>query len=134
VVYCPRTHAYFGHPPHPCRELLAARINVALGTDSLASNPDLDVLTEARYLHRCRPDLAPDTLLSMATLAGARALGWAAEVGSLEAGKSADLVVVPLPGLEADPYRLLLDGDGPVQGVLWRGRWVLDGRAGTPGS
>src|SRR5262249_53763644 len=93
VVYCPRTHAAFGHPPHPFRALLARGVRVALGTDSLASNPDLDLLAEARFLHRLHPDLAGDVLLRLATLAGAEALGWAEETGSLEAGKSADLVV-----------------------------------------
>jgi imidazolonepropionase-like amidohydrolase len=55
------------------------------------------------------------------------ALGWAGEAGSLEAGKSADLVVVPLPaGDDADPYRLLLESDRPVSRVLFRGRWCED--------
>ena len=51
IVYCPRTHAAFGHPPHPFREFLARGVRVALGTDSLASNPDLDLLAEARFVH-----------------------------------------------------------------------------------
>src|SRR5439155_17983395 len=50
VVYCPRTHAAFGHPRHPFREFLARDVRVALGTDSLASNPDLDLLAEARFV------------------------------------------------------------------------------------
>src|SRR5262249_45906675 len=105
IVYCPRTHAAFGHPPHPFREFLARGVRVALGTDSLASNPDLDLLAEARFLTRLRADLPGDVLLRMTTLAGAEALGWANETGSLEPGKSADLVVLPLPVLdEADPH------------------------------
>ena len=40
LVYCPRTHAAFGHPPHPFRDFLAQGVRVALGTDGLASNPD----------------------------------------------------------------------------------------------
>ena len=48
VVYCPRTHAYFGHPPYPLEKLLAAGAVVALGTDSRASNPDLNLLAEMR--------------------------------------------------------------------------------------
>src|SRR5262249_9817141 len=51
VIYCPRTHHYFRHPPHRYREMLAAKINVCLGTDSLASNPDLSLLREAQFLH-----------------------------------------------------------------------------------
>ena len=52
VVYCPRTHAYFGHDPHPYLEMHADGVQVCLGTDSLASNPDLSILEEARFLWR----------------------------------------------------------------------------------
>jgi cytosine/adenosine deaminase-related metal-dependent hydrolase len=129
VVYCPRTHAAFGHPSHPFREFLARGVRVALGTDSLASNPDLDLLAEARFLHSRYPDVPPATLLRMATLSGAEALGWQDETGSLEVGKSADLVVLPLPDAEpADPHQLLFASSTAVQAVLWRGRWVH----GTP--
>jgi cytosine/adenosine deaminase-related metal-dependent hydrolase len=128
VVYCPRTHAAFGHAPHPFVELLASGVNVALGTDSLASNPDLDVLAEVRHLHRRYPEVRGDVLLHLATLAGAEALGWQDETGSLEPGKSADLIVVPLPDEEPpDPHRLLLESSQPVRSVLWRGEWVWDG-------
>jgi cytosine/adenosine deaminase-related metal-dependent hydrolase len=125
IIYCPRTHAAFGHTPHPFRQFLERGIRVALGTDSLASNPDLSILAEMRHLHRHYPDVPGEVLLRMATLSGAEALGWADETGSLEAGKSADLVIVPLaPGTRHDPYKRLLDSDFPVQRVLCRGRWV----------
>ncbi|HEY1376011.1 MAG TPA: amidohydrolase family protein, partial [Gemmataceae bacterium] len=94
VVYCPRTHAAFGHPPHPFRQFLARGVRVALGTDSLASNPDLSILAEARFVRSRHRDLSGDTLLRLATLSGAEALGWADETGSLEPGKSADFAVV----------------------------------------
>lgn len=126
VVYCPRTHAAFGHPRHPVAEFLARGVRVCVGTDSLASNPDLDVLAEIRFLRNRRPDLPGSTLLSMATRAGAEALGWADEAGSLEAGKSADFVAVPLADRDAtDPFDLLLAPDAPVSGrrTLFRGEW-----------
>lgn len=125
VVYCPRTHAAFGHAPHPFRQFLERGVRVALGTDSLASNPDLSVLAELRHVHRHHPDVPGEVLLRMATLSGAEALGWADETGSLDAGKSADLVVVPLsPGTSGDPYQRLLESDLPVQRVLCRGQWI----------
>jgi cytosine/adenosine deaminase-related metal-dependent hydrolase len=125
IVYCPRTHAFFRHPPHPFRDFLARGLGVALGTDSLASNPDLDLLAEARFLHHRYPEVPAARLLRMATLDGARALGWDDETGSLEPGKSADLVVLPLPASdEPDPHRLVLSGDQAVSQVLCRGRWV----------
>lgn len=126
VVYCPRTHAAFGHAPHPYRAFLARGVRVALGTDSLASNPDLDLLAEARFLRRRDADVAPAVLLRLATLAGAEALGWAEQTGSLEPGKSADLAVVALTGQDRDdPHDLVLAGDGPVTGLLCRGQWLI---------
>lgn len=127
IVYCPRTHAAFGHVPHPFREFLARGIRVALGTDSLASNPDLDLLAEARFLHRLYPDFPGEALLRMTTLSGAEALGWADETGSLDAGKSADLVVLLLPDeATSDPHLLVLDSTLPVRKMLCRGTWVND--------
>jgi cytosine/adenosine deaminase-related metal-dependent hydrolase len=128
VVYCPRTHAYFGHEPHPFRDFLARGVRVALGTDSLASNPDLDLLAEARFLHACYPDVPGATLLHMATLAGAEALGLDEVTGSLQPGKSADLVVLPLEegvAQSGDPHSLVLGSERLPVRVMSRGRWVV---------
>jgi cytosine/adenosine deaminase-related metal-dependent hydrolase len=122
LVYCPRTHAAFGHPSHPFRQFLANGTAVALGTDSLASNPDLDMLAEVRFLHRKHPDVPGAVLLRLATLNGASALGWQSETGSLSAGKSADLVVLPLPNeVAGDPHRLILESSLAVKAVMFRG-------------
>jgi cytosine/adenosine deaminase-related metal-dependent hydrolase len=128
VVYCPRTHAAFRHQRHLFSEQLQAGVRVALGTDSLASNPDLDVLAEARFIreHNSPEVIADDTLLALATLDGARALGWGHETGSLTPGKSADLVVLSLPPDDSEnPHDLVLRTAAPVRGVLCRGRWLL---------
>lgn len=123
VVYCPRTHAAFGHAPHPFREMLARGIRVALGTDSLASNPDLSILGELRFLRAHYPDVPGHQLLRLATMNGAEALGFAADCGSLEPGKSADFVVLPLAGnAAADPHDLWLELPGDAVGVWFRGR------------
>jgi cytosine/adenosine deaminase-related metal-dependent hydrolase len=123
IVYCPRTHAAFKHQPHPFREFLARGIRVCLGTDSLASNPDLDILAEARFVHRLHPDFPCDQLLRMVTLAGAEALGWSDVCGSLEVRKSADLVVVSLPDRETDPHELLLSDHPGNRRTMFRGAW-----------
>jgi len=126
VIYCPRTHDAFGHPPHPFRELMARGVRVALGTDSLASNPDLSILTEARFLRALHPDLDGATVLKMATLSGAEALGWADECGSLDVGKSADIVVVPLDKRSAnDPHDLWLESDADVSETWFRGERLV---------
>jgi cytosine/adenosine deaminase-related metal-dependent hydrolase len=126
LIYCPRTHAAFGHAPHPFRKFLARGLRLGLGTDSLASNPDLDILAEARFLHEREPDFPGDALLRSITLSGAEALGWADETGSFEVGKSADFVVVPLPNRDAaDPHKLLFAVDAPAgaRRTLFRGTW-----------
>ncbi|KAA5547333.1 amidohydrolase family protein [Roseiconus nitratireducens] len=74
VVYCPRTHAFFGYDRHPVDRLLRAGVRVALGTDSRASNPDLNLWREVQFLLRKRPDLDPHRVLEMATVSGADAL------------------------------------------------------------
>jgi cytosine/adenosine deaminase-related metal-dependent hydrolase len=133
LVYCPRTHAAFGHAPHPFRRLLAEGVRIALGTDSLASNPDLDLLGEMRFLHRLDPDLPGATLVRMATLSGAEALGWQDETGSLRPGKSADLIVLPLAAeMKRDPYASILASAQRVQAVLFRGRWTYPTAGAAP--
>ena len=125
IAYCPRTHAAFGHPPYPLRQYLDRGFRIALGTDSLASNPDLDVLAEARFAKQCHPDVSGAEILRMATLAGAESLGFANVCGSLEAGKSADLVIVPLPKRDDEPYELLL-GELAIRGerrTMFAGNW-----------
>ena len=75
VVYCPRTHAWFGHARYPLEKLLAAGAIVALGTDSRASSPDLSLLAEMRHVAREFPAMSRATILELGTLGGARALG-----------------------------------------------------------
>jgi len=125
VAYCPRTHARFGHAPHPYRAMLERGIIVCLGTDSLASAPDLSVLAEARFLAARDESARGDLLLTMATLFGAWALRADHVAGSLKAGKSADLAVVALPDTDdPDPYSLLLHHDGPVLATMFQGEFV----------
>jgi aminodeoxyfutalosine deaminase len=133
VIYCPRTHAAFGHPPHPFRRILADGVRVALGTDSLASNPDLDVLAEARLVHERYPEVPGEQILRMATINGAEALGFGRLTGSLEVGKSADLVVAPFaPRDTASPYDGLFSEESAerVRRSMWRGAWRSDRECG----
>jgi aminodeoxyfutalosine deaminase len=125
VAYCPRTHARFGHAPHPYRAMLDRGIIVCLGTDSLASTPTLSILDEIRFLHRRDESARGELLLTMATLFGAWALRLDQITGSLKVGKSADLAIVALPDREeADPYRLLMESDLPVVATMFRGEFV----------
>ena len=94
VIYCPRTHAYFGHEPHPLDKLLQAGALVAVGTDGRGSNPDLIVWSELQCVAAKFPSLSPQQVLELGTMSGACALGIADHYGSIEPGKVANLVAV----------------------------------------
>lgn len=93
LVFCPRTHQFFRHSPYPLEESLKHGINVAVGTDSRASNPDLDVMSELRLVHRAYPQLSPQTIFELGTINGARALQLDDRRGSLTPGKSGQLLL-----------------------------------------
>jgi cytosine/adenosine deaminase-related metal-dependent hydrolase len=85
VVFCPRTHHFFRFPKHPVAQMLASGVRVALGTDSRASNPDLDLWREVQFLMNHRTDLDPGHVIRMATRNGAESLG-REDLGALEPG------------------------------------------------
>ncbi len=108
VVYCPRTHAYFGHDRYPLEDFLNKGINVAIGTDSRASNPDLDLLSELKQIALNFPEMSTEKILSFGTLGGAAALGIDNEFGTIEPGKSARLTVIRSKSTH-QPFAWLLD-------------------------
>jgi cytosine/adenosine deaminase-related metal-dependent hydrolase len=126
VVYCPRTHAYFGHTPYPLAKALSSGVRIVLGTDSRASNPDLDLLAEMRYVARSHSLIDPHDVLRMGTLAGAEALGRDDETGSITPGKLANLVAIPCGdgagGQPSDMLAALLANNKTVSAVWLRGR------------
>jgi cytosine/adenosine deaminase-related metal-dependent hydrolase len=123
VVYCARTHAYFGHAAYPLAQRLAAGVATALGTDSRASNPDLDMLNEMRFVAEHHPAVPPTTVLELGTHGGARALGRDHEAGTLEAGKRADLVAVgPIAPCTRDPCEAIFAPQTRVQQVWLAGQ------------
>jgi len=103
IAHCPRSNRAIGVGKMPLAKFLAAGIPVGLGTDSLASSPTLNLWDEMRYacrIHRSS-GITPSDLLHIATLGGAKALGMDKEIGSLEPGKKADIIAVPLPKKDA---------------------------------
>ncbi|MZH03325.1 MAG: amidohydrolase family protein [Nitrospinae bacterium] len=98
AVFCPQSSDWFGRTKlMPVRQLIDRGINVALGTDSLASNHSLNFLDELRMADKLLPDVTRKEILEMATSGGSKALGL--QSGSLVAGKKADLIGfrIPLP-------------------------------------
>jgi cytosine/adenosine deaminase-related metal-dependent hydrolase len=122
VVYCPRTHHFFRHDSYPLEKFLAAGINVALGTDSRASNTDLDLLAELRFVATAFPDIPPQTLIQFATQNGAFALGREANIGTLTPGKDANLTIISGENIRFDdPHRAILDTNAQVQETIIQG-------------
>ena len=110
VAHCAESNLKLASGFCPVQRLIDAGVNVALGTDGAASNNDLDMLGEmrtaallAKAVHGDASALAAHSVLRMATLNGARALGLAEETGSLEVGKWADIAAVNLDTLETRP-------------------------------
>ena len=94
IVFCPRSHKYFRHKDHPFYMLGNRDINVALGTDSLASNDSLSILDEMKYIYTQHKTSKPQDILYMGTIAGATALRLNNKIGKLEEGYDADIAVI----------------------------------------
>jgi len=123
VVCCPRSNDFFGGRPHRYAEMLAAGINVAVGTDSLASNGSLDMLAELQRL-RVEGKVDNQTILKMGTIHAARAIGFDDAVGSLVPGKRADWIAVEVPPASPAPLEDILTGKGKVVEVHIDGKLI----------
>jgi cytosine/adenosine deaminase-related metal-dependent hydrolase len=118
LVLCPRANRYTGAGVPPVAELVRSGVNLALGTDSLAGNRDLNLFGEMRWLHQNFPAWPADLWLRLGTLNGAAALGRDRELGSLEPGKRAALGLLPLAG-KGDFWRELY-----AAGAAGKWRWL----------
>ena len=99
VAHCPRSNRELGVGKMPLKRMLDAGISIGLGTDSLASSPSLNTWDEMRYarqLHR-RDGVTAQDIFRLATIGGAKALDLDKEIGTIEPGKKADIIAVPLP-------------------------------------
>jgi 5-methylthioadenosine/S-adenosylhomocysteine deaminase len=110
VVHCPESNLKLASGFCPACALQKAGVNLAIGTDGVASNNDLDMFGETRTAAILAKAVADDaagfdafSALRAATLGGARAMGFDHLVGSIEPGKQADLVCVDLSALETQP-------------------------------
>jgi aminodeoxyfutalosine deaminase len=98
LILCPRANAYTGAGAPPVAELIKAGARLALGTDSLAGNYDLNLFGEMLWLYQKYPQYSPDLWLRLGTLQGAAALKRDRDLGSLAPGKTAALGFLPLSG------------------------------------
>ena len=110
VVTCPRSNRWTGAGAPPIERFYASGVRVAVGTDSLASVDDLNLFAELAEMRRLAPSVPAARLLESATLAGAQALGFDAELGTIEPGKRAQLFAVRVPAGVADVEEYLVKG------------------------
>lgn len=139
VSHCPHSNLKLASGIAPVASMLAAGVNVTIGTDGAASNNRLDLLSEARTAALLAKGSSGDAaafgsrrVLESMTLGGARALGLDADIGSIEHGKAADLVALDLASLEPfhDPVSTLIHASGreAVTDVWIDGKHVVEGR------
>lgn len=110
VVHCPESNLKLASGFCPACALERAGVNIAIGTDGVASNNDLDMFGETRTAAILAKAVANDaagfdafTALRAATLGGAKAVGFGDRIGSIEPGKQADLICVDLSPIETQP-------------------------------
>jgi len=110
IAHCPKSNAKFGHGTAPFEAFLDAGIAVGFGSDSVASNNVCDILEEGRFASLTARNregskrfITARETLEAATIGGARALRMEDHIGSLEAGKQADIAVVSLSNIAQQP-------------------------------
>jgi 5-methylthioadenosine/S-adenosylhomocysteine deaminase len=141
VVHNPESNMKLASGVAPIPDLLKRGVPVGLGTDGCASNNNLDLFQEMDFaakvhkVHRLDPTVMPaETVLEMATLGGARVLGMEAEIGSLEVGKKADVIVLDLNRPHLQPVynvvsQLVYAATGAdVRDVIIDGKIVMQNR------
>lgn len=129
VVFCPRAHRYFHHNSHPICRLIKAGANVAIGTDSLASNWSLNMLDELKYLANTQNSLSPETIFDLVTINGARGLSLE-RVGKLQKGWYADVIGVAIPDDGQPVIQQILDESARNILTVVAGRVCFDERSG----
>lgn len=114
VVTCPRSNQWVGVGYPPVERFYRSGVNVAVGTDSLASVEDLNLFSELKTMRWLAPDVPARKILESATMVGAAALGLD-DLGSLTPGKRAAMIAVDVPSRVSDVEEYLLSGIQPSQ-------------------
>jgi len=140
VATCPQSNMKLGSGIAPLQEMLSAGISIGLGTDGCASNNTLDLFSEmdlCAKLHKVSgldPTALPaEIVLEMATLGSARVLGLEKDIGSLEPGKKADIILLDLKQPHLQPFYhpdllVYAAGGGDVATAIIDGKIVMQDR------
>ena len=141
VAHCPASNMKLASGVMPLQEMTEVGVNVSLGTDGVCSNNNLDMLEEmkiAALLHKVNkldPSIADaQTVLDMATINGAKALGLENEIGSLEKGKKADMIILDFEKSHLVPRHNLIShlvysaNGSDVDTTIINGKIVMENR------
>ncbi len=110
LVACPRSNLWVGAGAPRLSRFYASGVPVAIGTDSLASSPSLNLFDELAEMRRMAPEVSAAALLDSATRQGAEALGFGHHYGTVAPGKRAALVAVSVPAGARDVEEYLVSG------------------------
>ena len=124
MVLCPNSNLYIGNNLAPAELFRKERINLGLGTYSLASNEELSILSEIKTLQRHFPGIPCGELFSWASRNGAQALGISDQFGTFETGKRPGILLISPVNLKK---RLLLT-ESRVQRLIREGHVTVGGR------
>lgn len=133
VLHCPSSNLKLGSGIARINEMIDNSINVSIGVDASLFNANMDVFTEMRRAVslQTQKTLSPEQAFKMATIEGAKALGLQKEIGSIEVGKKADIVILNNPRLgNEDMLFTMLNFTEPsdIETVLIDGRIILKNR------
>lgn len=133
VVHCPRSHAFFSHAEFPFKSLSRARVNICLGTDSLATTRkkpkqtvELSMFEEMRTFATKHPDVSPELILKLATINGAQAIKQSGKLGVLKQNAFADLITLPFSDDLKIVHEAVIHHAGNVSRSMIAGNWVFD--------
>ena len=141
IMHCPQSNLKLANGFCPVVKFIENEVNVALGTDSAASNNTLDLFSEiksasllAKAVSGDAASLDAHAALRMATINGAKALAWDNEIGSLELGKQADIIAVKIDSISQQPLynpasQLVYTNSGSQVSHSWvAGKMLLENR------
>jgi len=133
VAHCPRSHAYFGHEEFPFPTLARAKVNICLGTDSLATvykkprqTVELNMFEEMQAFAAKHPRVSAEKILRMATVNGARALGMEGVAAEICKNALADIIAIPFRGNFDHATEAAVQHKGDVAACMIDGEWLIE--------
>ncbi|MDH4127511.1 MAG: amidohydrolase family protein, partial [Spirochaetota bacterium] len=113
VIHCPMSHNYFNHPTFKLKTLLDYGVNIAIGTDSLASAYSLNFFEQLKQMKLKFPFLTHENIINMATISGAKAMQLN-NLGEIIINKSYSLIGIFCHETTSNPYETVIENNFPI--------------------